>query len=283
MDFTKITNKNFDNYLNYFNNQLLQLNEFRRLIFSIKTYMKYEVKDIRTTIKIAENTHTDILNLYELIFTNKDYKSEYKLLKKNLNNDLYLLIKFSSENNIFFDRCSDVVYLNTFENRFNEYKTKYFNENLKNFFEHEIANNNCLYELEYSFMFNKENKKILSIFNQNKREYWKKLTQKDNKEIEEIINYDLSDNSATEKIIYLQKLGVIDFLRTKKPFNTSINSLATILSAVTGTKNTTIQPMLNAMLGNNVEQKNNPLKSQKPLNKVNNQLIQIGFNLNETN
>lgn len=88
---------------------------------------------------------------------------------------------------------------------------------------------------------------------------------------------DLSDTTATEKIIYLHKLGVIDFLRKQQPFNTSINSLATVLSAVTGEKSGTIQPMLNSMLSKNVGQKNNPLNSEKPVNKVTKQLNDIGF------
>ena len=93
---------------------------------------------------------------------------------------------------------------------------------------------------------------------------------------------DLSNSPATEKVIFLQKLGVIDFLRTKQPFSTSINSLATVLSAVTGEKSGTVQPMLNAMLSKNVDTRNNPLESKKPVNKVTQQLIKIGFNLNET-
>ena len=94
---------------------------------------------------------------------------------------------------------------------------------------------------------------------------------------------DLSDTSNTEKIIYLQKLGVIDFLRTKQPFLSSINSLATVLSAVTGAKTETIQPMLNPMISKEAGQKNNPLNSKNTVSKVETQLINIGFNLNETN
>ncbi len=93
---------------------------------------------------------------------------------------------------------------------------------------------------------------------------------------------DLSDTSTTEKIIYLQKLGVIDFLRTKQPFLSSINSLATVLSAVTGAKTETIQPMLNPMISKEAGQKNNPLNSKTTVSKVETQLINIGFNLNET-
>jgi hypothetical protein len=96
---------------------------------------------------------------------------------------------------------------------------------------------------------------------------------------------DLSKTTATEKIIYLQKLGVIDFLRTKQPFNTSINSLATVISAITGVNPETkhIQSMLNPMISKEVGQKNNPLNSKNTVSKVEKQLINIGFNLNETN
>jgi hypothetical protein len=90
---------------------------------------------------------------------------------------------------------------------------------------------------------------------------------------------DLSDTTATEKIIYLHKLGVIDFLRKQEPFNYSINSLATVLSAVTGEKSVTIQPMLNPMLSEFNDQKNNPLKSKRPVSKVEQQLIKIGSKL----
>jgi hypothetical protein len=96
---------------------------------------------------------------------------------------------------------------------------------------------------------------------------------------------DLSDTNATEKIIYLQKLGVVDFLRTKQPFQTSINSLATVLSAVTGVNPKTkhLQSMLNAMLSpKGTAQKNNPLTKNETVQKVEKQLINIGFNLDKT-
>lgn len=112
------------------------------------------------------------------------------------------------------------------------------------------------------------------IFEDILNEYLNEIYQNQQPEPETI---DLSDTTATEKIIYLHKLGLIDFLRTKQPFNTSINSLATVLSAVTGANSRTIQSMLNAMLSKNVNDKNNPLNSQKPTNKVIKQLIQIGF------
>lgn len=93
---------------------------------------------------------------------------------------------------------------------------------------------------------------------------------------------DLSNTKAIDKILYLHKLGVIDFLNTKIPFNTSVNKLATILSAITGEKSGTLQPMLNPMNNKNVDNSNNPLNSIPAVNRVENQLIKIGFKPNDT-
>lgn len=99
----------------------------------------------------------------------------------------------------------------------------------------------------------------------------------------EPIAIDLSDTKAIDKILYLHKIGVIDFLRGQQPFNTSVNSLASVLSAITGEKSGTLQPMLNPMLSKKVDDTNNPLNSKKAVERVEKQLINIGFNLNETN
>ncbi|SEA96569.1 hypothetical protein SAMN05443667_113106 [Flavobacterium gillisiae] len=99
-----------------------------------------------------------------------------------------------------------------------------------------------------------------------------------NKLVESLL--DLSDSTATEKIIYLQKLGVIDFLRKKN--NISINGLASALSAITGEKATTIQSAINPIISKDAGQKNNPLNTDKTVKKVEKQLINIGFNLDET-
>jgi hypothetical protein len=283
MDFSKISINDFKKYNKYYNRRVEQLNEFSRQIFKIEYLLYHEVKDIKSAVKITTDLPEDILNLFELIFSKNDYKHEYKKIKKRLNEDLLLLIKFSDENNIFFDKCSDTVYVNTFEKRLEDYQRKYFDYSKLNFYRFEQKNKNCFYELENSMLLNKRTKKILNNFKENKRNFWNEIASKERNKNEIIlIDFDLSDTTATEKIIYLHKLGVIDFLRKQQPFQSSINSLATVLSAVTGAKSGTIQPMLNAMLGKNVEQKNNPLNSQKPVNKVIKQLNQIGFNLDET-
>ena len=101
-----------------------------------------------------------------------------------------------------------------------------------------------------------------------------------NKALASIDLIDLSDTTAVEKIIYLEKLGVLDFLRNKQHIST--NGLASALSAITGEKITTVQPMLNAIFNKQAGQKNNPLESTNTVKKVKKHLNDIGFTLNET-
>lgn len=122
---------------------------------------------------------------------------------------------------------------------------------------------------------------IECVINKQKKytEYLKKwLFENKSKSIKvELPEIDLSGSSATEKIIYLHQLGVIDFLKNKQPFLSSTNKLATILSAIIDEKSVTIQPMINPILSKKVDDKNNPLNSPKPLAKVTKQLNDIGF------
>jgi hypothetical protein len=92
---------------------------------------------------------------------------------------------------------------------------------------------------------------------------------------------DLSIEKNTEKIILLHQLGIIEFLNNKAPFNTSVNKLATIISAITGIKPTTTQSYLNPMLNENTDQKSNPLNTTKSVEKIKQKLLSIGYNLDD--
>lgn len=80
--------------------------------------------------------------------------------------------------------------------------------------------------------------------------------------------FDLSDTSAVEKIIYLNELGIIDFLRTKTEFIGSTNLMATVLSAITDVKASTLQTSLNRLINNDTADKNHPYRTQKTVDKV---------------
>lgn len=96
------------------------------------------------------------------------------------------------------------------------------------------------------------------------------------KMIEQEPALDLSDTSLAEKIIYLKLLGVYDYLVSKEPFNMSKNSLATIISAITGGKATSVQSAINPIDNPSASQKNNPLENDKKVEAIKLKLIEIG-------
>ncbi|KJD36967.1 hypothetical protein PW52_00460 [Tamlana sedimentorum] len=96
------------------------------------------------------------------------------------------------------------------------------------------------------------------------------------------LNQDNSESSQkiTDKVIYLNELGIIDFLAKKEPFNLSTNSLAKALSLITGESQQTLQSYLNPIINNNANQKNNPLNNHKKLDIARENLIKLGFKIN---
>lgn len=88
------------------------------------------------------------------------------------------------------------------------------------------------------------------------------------KTIPETEPLDLSNTSAVEKIIYLNELGIIDFLKTKPEFIGSTNLMATFLSAITDEKATTLQTSLNKLINNDTDDKNHPYKTKGTVNKI---------------
>lgn len=91
--------------------------------------------------------------------------------------------------------------------------------------------------------------------------------------------FDLSDTSAVEKILYLNELGIIDFLRTKPEFIASTNLMATVLSAITDIKAKTLQPSLSRLTSNDTADKNHPYRTQKTVEKVRQTLIEKNIKL----
>lgn len=88
---------------------------------------------------------------------------------------------------------------------------------------------------------------------------------------------DFSNAKGTEKIVMLQQLGIIDFLKQQQPFIQSTNKLAGVISGITGEKAITIQSYINPMNDERTSQKNNPMTKKKVVSKVNQQLISIGY------
>lgn len=88
---------------------------------------------------------------------------------------------------------------------------------------------------------------------------------------------DLSNTSAVEKIIYLNELGIIDFLRTKTKAGISNGGLASVLSSITGIKAETIKPSLNRLSNNDTNDNKHPYYKTKTVEKIKTFLIKLGF------
>lgn len=118
--------------------------------------------------------------------------------------------------------------------------------------------------------------KIISFLEQRKQELETEL--KENRTIKNVQDIDLSNSNAVQKIIYLKELGIIDLLRKEPCFALSVNNLANVITAITGEKNTTIQPYLNVLINSTGHENNNPYKTTSTVEKVKNQLINLGVN-----
>jgi hypothetical protein len=84
---------------------------------------------------------------------------------------------------------------------------------------------------------------------------------------------DLSGTSAVKKIIYLNELGIIDFLKSKPEFILSTNLMATFLSAITGEKSSTLQTSLHKLINNDTDDQRHPYRTQSTVNEVRQTLI----------
>lgn len=82
---------------------------------------------------------------------------------------------------------------------------------------------------------------------------------------------DLSDTNRKEKVIYLNELGIIKYLKDHfHRANLSNNQLAALLSAITGVNQRTMQSYINPLLneGNKIVQSGNPYTNQKNVDSI---------------
>lgn len=276
------------------------LSKFKDLCFNL-AYFNYLKKNIANRdelkIYIRPSMTKETLNLF--LSTKENEENELKELIVILNELFFNLFELSYNQNIFFDYCSFDAYKNQFENQFAEYKKENFDVDIIDFIKNEYKIIINSFEDVYWFsLMNGKNFKILQNSKSKKLEHLEYLISTFNKELI-VINdngyhvdlkdnfflnnelIDLSNTTSTEKIIYLHKLGIIEFLRTKN--NVSTNGLATVLSAITGVKAGTINPAILRIIKKDLADHRHILNSTKTVLEVENVLIKHGFKLNEPN
>jgi hypothetical protein len=238
--------------------------------------------------EFTESFWRDTNDYYDFIPAEFEYNSIIKRELKELN-----------DSNTFFYCCKFKTYAKTYNERLDAFLVEFEDAESINFLQDEfecyskpIRSHEVYRELNqesYKKLNFTRDKTLKFIVNQAKQigyhindegDGFEKMKNYNIEEIKETENFtitDLGELRGTEKILMLHELGIIDFLKTKEPFNLSNNSLATIIGSITGEKATTIQSYLNPILSPKTIQKNNPLKSKKTLEIVTQKLISIGF------
>lgn len=200
-----------------------------------------------------------------------------------LSNELFIASKLE---NYYWEYSSFSVYEAHYSKRLDCFLIENDNEQLSetDFINKEISSFNFLEKRWYLDLFE------MNTLGQIQKSFKKKKLYLNDKL--DSLDFEISDNtdfndlgkiSAKEKMIYLYKLGVIDFLLEKQPFRSTANPLASVLSSILEEKQTTIQPIISAIVNGNLLNRNHPLFTESTEKKVNQQLINIGFNPKETN
>jgi hypothetical protein len=209
---------------------------------------------------------------FKLIINNKDFsKKENDKNTENLNLD-FLKLNLSdstcSISNIELIEIEDSLKL--FLDKLN-----YKDSKLKDFIlsKTPILNSSDIDVLKHTFAFYFELTNYILLVHKQKLD-------SENEQINITFNelLDLSGETIARKILYLDKLGIINFLRKSQPFNTSINKLATVLSAIIDEDAKSIQPVLNPLISDKeIKNKNHPYYINNNVLKVEQNLINLGF------
>ncbi|NHM02405.1 hypothetical protein [Flavobacterium difficile] len=213
----------------------------------------------------------DLIKLELSTVITGDKKEIESIIKENIFLKSAQVFRASKEESAFWDYCSFSV----FNDKYQEMVNVFLMDDNKN-----QSNEELFIELELS-----KYKRLLENFE--KKNYSNEIKPALEKKIaflNDKLNpntfippVDYSDTKANEKIVFLYELGVLEFLKNNPPFNTTTNSLASVLSAITGENITTIQPYINPIFNKEIEQDKNPLKSIKLTSKVKKKLSDIGY------
>lgn len=195
------------------------------------------------------------------------------------------LFKLSHIESYDWEYCSFKVYKDCIDKKFNDFEKQNIDKDIKDFYNSEIKkleNQENYFELS---IIDKVTLKIVVEARYKKIEFLKSnLSELESSVFENLIDdfIDLGKISAKEKMVYLYKLGVLDFLLNEQPFISTGNGLASILCSILGEKKTTIQPIISAIVSDNITNKNHPFYTKSTEKKVNQHLIGIGFNPKKT-
>ncbi|AMO20738.1 hypothetical protein [Flavobacterium columnare] len=215
------------------------------------------------TLKQLKGLEQDLENLDFKSTQENNFEDFKKILKEEIHSKSLEVFNASDVDNIFWEYCSFSVY----KNKYSERLEKLLDDNDKNnmfeetFIEKEI---NTLNHLILNFTNTNYSSEIKNALDKKLKFLLSKSVIKKNAESIE----DYSDTNAKEKIVFLNDLGILEFLWKKYP-KLSNNKIAEVLSAITSVKASTIQSYTNPIYaGKNVSQEKNPLTDEELVLKV---------------
>lgn len=203
-------------------------------------------------------------------------------------NKVFLTLYLQADTqNYYWQHCTFQTYQKTFDTRFREFLKTMPDASLSRFIKQELSdmeksiNNNgadfdfvdlfYYLNLNIDFLPHETLDNIRLSFNK-KMAFLKNGAKIDTKLKPEIstppqIDIDLSDMSRAEKIIFLNELGIIQFLKEKYVF-ISNNSLASIISGITGMNQKTAQSYINPIINTMSKQNKSPYNATSTVKKV---------------
>mgnify|MGYP003384412808 CR=1 FL=1 len=256
--------------------------EFKKTVKLIKEYKEnLSLRHNSLAMSVEElaffDPEQDSFVIKSLTKIRKAFKSEYKAFNTN---------------NEYFYGCKASTYSATFENRLKSYLESDLDKTKLTFIKDELntgvlehdyyyiddsTSENIRYSLLARIEFLKDETVKLGYILNISASGDKWSFEKTSTSIVNNKPLDLSSENASKKIIYLQELGIIDFLRSFTQPAPNNNQIASILSAITGIKASTIQSYINPIGNEYVSQKNNPYNNTNNVEEVKNKIISSGF------
>ena len=190
MNYDNITKENFNNYYDRFWNMLFQIDMFLFENNELEdnehfNYTQLECMYLCPKGTDFNNSAFDILSNYNLSVPDRFKKvfDEADLVFK-------YLLKFSHDNNIFFQFCSSKVYENTFEDRFKDYENKFIDVERVDFIKSELKTvlNSTIFRFN---LFSIENQTIIKNTKVKKTEFLQSISKDFNLQIIENDDLDL--------------------------------------------------------------------------------------------
>ena len=213
--------------------------------------------------------------------------SQTKIIDESFRNEYDSLIA----TNTYFYGCPFAIYKDNYNERLQKFNNVFEDNDEYGFLESELnsegitnfnyfkLNPQTKYNIEQSLrkrlIFIKQKFNNLSfnlVLSEDKLTY----ALNDSKKTTEV-EIDHEDSSIKERIVILNEIGIIDFLRSKEGVSVNANMISNLLSIVLKEKKVSIQPGINAIISNLEENNNYPLRNKELLKKVKSKLIQIGF------